>query len=835
MHSVFGLLCRFLNRTAVMTLLFLLLELNSFAQHINFASGSIKGRIIDSLTSQPVEFAAVSLFTEKDNKVVNGLTAHEKGIFKLDNISEGNYKLIIEFIGYRRKEKHNIVISRQKSNIDLGDLKMGVTQLRLKEVNITGEKATVEYKIDKMIYNVEKDVTSQSGVATDVLKKVPQVSVDVDGNVDLQGNTDIRFLIDGKPSVLFGSNITDVLQAIPASQIQSIEVITSPGAKYDAEGTGGIINIILKKSKAHGVNFSTSLSGGTRLENGSMNLNVRNGNFGVNAWVSGNGQLPSTTVNKLDRTTYNQSSVFDLLQDGSSKFSRLGYQSGIGFDWDVRPKDNISGTFGYNYYGNSSIGSVNRQSLMQDDEGNQLSDISDMLNTTNKYHQHSYNWDVRYKKKFNRKDQELLFSVNSSNSNLYSYYDQEQLKLLNDSIEGGSYGNNPGKQSETNIELNYTQPLSENATLETGGKAVLDHISNNSDVYELTSSPGIYDYNSSQSSSVDYFRGVYAAYITFTCRLFKLIDIKPGLRDEYTLTSADYSNAGTVSINPYNTVVPSMVVSHNFKNNQNLKISYSHRIQRPGYNDLNPFVNESDPYNVTTGNPNLHPETGDKVELSYSETSKKGISMNSTLFYRGNRNDIQSYTTYYPTYKIGDSIYNNVAVTTRENIGKEDNYGMNFYISVPIKEKLNLRSNISGFERYIFTGLPTGGNIHGFNYRLNLNVSYQLTSTLVLEMFGNFNSLRINAQGTLPSFTTYNFAFRKQFLNKKASVALTATNFFDNYVNQKTELTGENFTISNLRQIPFRSFGFNITYRIGKMEFRKEKENDDMNMNPPEN
>jgi outer membrane receptor for ferrienterochelin and colicin len=265
-----------------------------------------------------------------------------------------------------------------------------------------------------------------------------------------------------------------------------------------------------------------------------------------------------------------------------------------------------------------------------------------------------------------------------------------------------------------------------------------------------------------------------------------------------------------------------------------VKLSYTHRIERPEYRDLNPFINASDPKNITTGNTSLRPEIGDKIELNYSKTFEKGTTINATLFYRGNKDDIQSYTRYYSSYIVGDSIYKNVAVTTRENVGRENNYGLSLFASVPFTSKINLRTNISCFQRYIINGALPGKNVQGFNYRINMNATYQVTSTLVIELFGNFNSPRVNAQGTMPSFTTYNFAFRKQLFNKKASIAITATNPFNKYVNQKTQLTGDNFTLYNDRQLPFRSFGINFTYKFGKLEFKKEKETEDNNLtNPP--
>jgi ferric enterobactin receptor len=344
----------------------------------------------------------------------------------------------------------------------------------------------------------------------------------------------------------------------------------------------------------------------------------------------------------------------------------------------------------------------------------------------------------------------------------------------------------------------------------------------------------MYDYSNSQSANYDYQRNVYAGYASVTLKLFDYLDVKGGCRYEYTEAKANFSNAGNVSLTPYSTYVPALALSHQFKNNQTIKLAYSHRIERPDYHDLNPFINLADPKNITTGNPNLQPEISDKVELGYSRSFEKKANINFTLFYRGNSHDIQSFTRYYPTYQIGDSTYTHVAITTRENIGHEHNIGLSIFGSIPLGKKISLRSNVNLFQRYIITGIPGSADIQGFNYRINANLTYEITSTMSVELFGNFNSPRINAQGTMPSFTTYNFAFRKQFMHKKASIALTATNPFNKYVNQQTQLNGENFSLNNTRQLPYRSFGINFTWKFGKLEFKKEREPEDINLtNPP--
>jgi len=797
--------------------------------------GKITGRVIDSSNGKPVGYASLSLAVQDNDKEISGTTTDDNGTFKLTGIPEGTYKLQIFFVGYKTRTRNTIVISKTQPTIALGDIKLPSTTATLKAITVTAEKDIIENKIDKMVYNVDKDLTSQTGVATDALKKIPQVDVDVDGNVELQGNSNIRFLIDGKPSTIFGSNIVDVLQSIPASQIQSIEVITSPGAKYDAEGTGGIINIILKKSTVKGINGSISLSGGTRFENTSLNLNARSGNFGVYGFFSGNATLLSTTKTAISNTAKDTGAqTTTLLENGSSNFTRDGYQTGIGFDWEITSKDNIYGGVSYNYFENDFTGTTTQETI-QDDFGSTLSDVTDLLNTSNNYNQHALDYYLNYKRTFSKKDQELDISYNSSYSTTFLNYAQTQGYISPSYIYSGSYGNNPGSENGTNISLDYTQPLNDNTTLEMGAKTELNQIQSTSDVYLLNTILDNYGYSNTESTSLNYKQNVYAAYLSGSFKLFKFLDVKAGFRDEYTQTNAYYSNSGNVNIPAYNTYVPSIVIARTFANNQTLKLSYSYRIERPDYGDLNPFVNVSDPKNISTGNPYLKPEIGNKIEMGYNRVFKKDENIFITLFYRWNLQDLQPYTTYYQSYKVGDSTYTNTTVTERANIGEEDDIGLSVSGSIPVIEKIKLRPNIQLFQRWIYTGLSTGGNANGFNYRINLNFSYDITSNLSLEMFGNFNSPRVNAQGTKPAFFVYNFAVRQQLFHKKGSIALTATNPFNYYVNQVTDLTGYNFTTITTRQVPYQSFGINFTYRFGKMEFKEKKDEQDPNLEPPGN
>ncbi|MCW3077978.1 MAG: Ferric enterobactin receptor precursor [Bacteroidetes bacterium] len=821
-----------MNKLIVLTLL-LCLALTASSQPESVKTkgkGKVTGKIVDSLSKAPLEYATISLGLLESSKVINGTTSDDKGNFKMDEIPDGTYKLVIYFIGYNALTL-TVSISPEKQNLSLNEIKLSSRQNILKEVTVTAEQNLIENKIDKMVYNADKDLTAQGGVASDLLKKIPMVSVDVNGNVELQGNSNIRFLINGKPSSVFGSSVADVLQAIPASQIQSIEVITSPGAKYDAEGTGGIINIILKKNNAQGINGNVSLTAGTRLENGSINLGARKGRFGINGFLSGNGQLLSRTTNVMDRESAVLGQSTSLLQNGYSDFTRSGYQAGLSFDLGLTGSDNITGGVNFNYFGNTNSGVTNRRTIQKDTSGNTLSDVTNLVNSINNFSSQSLEWNCNYKRTFEKADREFEILYSASDASNYSTYSQSQ-RFPNDSVFSGSYGKNPGTDLQNNISLNYVEPVNNNIKVETGAKAVFNTINSVANVYLLNGSSGSYDFNTTQSGNINYERNVYAAYLSAIFKT-KIVDVKTGLRYEYTETNASFSSTGKVDVPAYGVFVPSAIVSKSLKNRQMIKLSYSYRIQRPDYRDLNPFVNASDPKNLTTGNPLLKPEYTHNIEGGYSKVLSKGGNINVNLFYRGNRADIQAYTVLYPTYKVGDSVYTNVAVTTRENIGTEDNYGMNIFASVPVTAKINLRGNLSGFQRYIYSSIIPGNSISGFNYRVNLTATYIVSSTLSFEVFGNFNSPRLNVQGTMPSFTTYNFAFRKQFWNKKASFAFTTTNPFNKNVEQKTQTRGQNFTLYNLKELPYRSFGINFTYKFGKLEFKKDRMPEDVNLTNP--
>ncbi len=691
----------------------------------------------------------------------------------------------------------------------------------IQQVIISSKKAVVENKVDKIVYNVANDVTSQSGAAIDVLRKVPQVTVDADGNVELQGNPNVRFLINGKPSSIFGNSLADALASIPASQIKSIEAVTSPGARYDAQGTGGIINIVLNESKVKGINGLINASAGTRFETGSLNLNFRNNNFNLNAFFSGNAQLKSRTPSSQDRISHTTTTQTRLLQNGYNDFQRHGYRTGLGFDWTLNRTNTLSGSVSYNNFANKSIGFINQEQYINDFSNSSEQSIIGYRNSDNRSSVNSIDANLSYRKTFQKEGQELTADYVVSFGSPKSNYLQTQSLAEALSPYDGISGRSPGTDTSHNLSVDYVQPINDNVTLEMGTKAIFQHITNTTDVNVLDVLSGQYQPDSFQSFHLKYDMGVYSTYVSSSLKLFNdWLDVRAGVRYEYTIVKIDYQNTNIPS---YSLLVPSFILSHKFDSGETVKLAYTRRVERPEYAELNPFLNFSDPHNIITGNPTLKPEIGDNMELGYSKNFTNGANLSFTLTERINSQDLKQITTFYPIFTVNGTDYTNVSVSSRDNIGKEYNSGGVLSGSVPFfNNKLNLRGNMMLFHRYIVSDYF--GNIDmGFRYRLNLNINYLFPKDFIIEMFGNYNSAAKNIQGKNPQSITYSIAARKQFWNKKASIGLTTTNPFNKYIKQVVTVDTNDYNSYSVRYLPLRSFGISFSYKFGK-DFKKDKD-----------
>jgi len=796
--------------------------------------GRISGKVVDAVSKQPVEYSSITLKSGAASKPVNGTISDKNGAFVLNNLPAGNYSVEIEFIGYTAFLRDSLLITGNTTEIKLGDILLVKKSTTLEAVTVTGTRQLIETKIDKLVYNVEKDVTSQGGIATDALKKIPGITVDVDGNVELLGNSSIRFLIDGKPSGIFGNSVAEALQSIPASQVQSIEVITSPGAKYDAAGTGGIINIILKKSRIQGFNGNVNVTTGTRLENGSVNIGWRKNSFGINAYFSGNAQLNAHTPNGMDRITSDKAATGynRLLQDNNYDFGRNSYKTGIGFDWDISQTENLAATFGYDYFFNRNRGNTNQSLFTYDNAGNELSGVNSFRNADTKFNVRTFDNSLVYKKKFKRKQQELDISYTGSFGRNNTFYNQLQYYNTPDNPFAGSNSLNPGIENEVDFAIDYVQPMAGALAMETGLKSTFQSIISNADVFSFNAAAGKFVKDETQSYASEYRRQVYAGYLSFNFPLFHFLDIKAGGRIEHTISTAGYSNSPKSAIPDYNNFAPSVIISHSFSNQESIKFAYSYRIERPDYRDLNPFMNLSDPHNITTGNPNLQPEIGNNFELAYSKSFDNGASLNLLLFYQRNSPDIKPYITYYPTYKIGDSTFNDVTITTRANISSEVKAGISIASMLPLGNAISIRTNLQVFNRHMKNIYAVPVIINALGLRTNMNATWQIGKQLIAEAFGNYN-LGMHWQGKQASLFSYTFAVRQQIWKNKASVGLVAVNPFNKYIHQNSLQETPDFTTHIYRDIPYRSFGISFLFKFGKLKFTRPKDSDNYLYAPP--
>ena len=796
------------------------------AQKVGVVSGNgqIYGIVLDTETQMPIEYATIIIYKNVATKAINGTTTNKQGQFSVKELELGTYKIDIEFIGYKTIILNEVTIDNSHLKINLNKILLKKANSTLQSVTVTSNASTIENKIDKMVFNAEKDISSQSGVATDLLKKIPMVSVDIDGNVQLAGASSIRFLINGKPSIAYGSNITDVLQSIPASEIKSVEVITNPGAKYDADGLGGIINIILKQNKTRGYNGNINTSVGTRIENGSLNLAVRNKNFGAGLFFATNERLLAASPRTMNRTTYDTESHTTnyMQQDGSSDIKRHGTHSGLNIDWTFKKKNSFTASVSGNDFGYDASGYNNQTLTSQLDGPNTIQNTLLHNITTGSYLGKGVNYNANYKRSFDKEDRSLEIAFNDANSNNSNHSSALQYLMPANSLNYGSRSAMSSKVNESELKLDYSEPISDKVKFNTGGKLVSMNINSATDVYTQSNLQPI-RLNNSLSNTLAYHQKVAAIYAELEFPVKNWIEVKIGGRWEQTNVDAIYSSSNK-EINPkYNNFTPSIFFKRKLGEDNAIKLSYSRRINRPRYDDLNPYINTTDPKNMTEGNPFLLPELGERIELTYSQQLGEKGSLMFSLFQRNSDQDIQPYVTYYPSLQVGDSLYYNVNVSKSQNIGLEKNSGLNIFSDVKVSSAFSVRSNLSYYYREIYSSIDKNHNTTSQNWKVNVNLIYEFSKTLVSECFGDFNSARNELQGKYPANLSYSFAIRKRFWNNKGSLGLVANNPFAEYVKQETLISGLNFTSNSIRYEPTRSFGLSFNWRFGKLEFMKEK------------
>ncbi|HTH82464.1 MAG TPA: outer membrane beta-barrel family protein [Mucilaginibacter sp.] len=783
--------------------------------------GKISGTVIDSLTQKPLDYGTVSVFRNTGKATITGVLTDEKGNFKLNDIKPGVYRLEISFVGYPTKIISNVETTLEKPDKNLGNILIKSSSKALKEVTITGTTPLVENRIDKIVYNAEKDITAAGGSATDILQKVPLVSVDINGNVSLRGDANVRVLINGRPSGATSASLADVLKGIPADQIKSVEVITSPSAKYDAEGSAGIINIITKSKNISGISGSISGGIGTRQNNGNMNLNYNKNRFNLSVNVGGNASWPQTSLTsssqKIDRDTIHTST-------SSNGTSRLTRHAVIG---------SVSAGYEFNAY--NSINTSIRLTQIEFNTNTNSQNISAAPYNVNTISHaipaSGFDWNFDYVHKYKKEGEELDLSTQWShsigNSDFINYY-SSQFKNIKNDIDGTN--------NEYTLQADYTLPINKSIKLEAGGKYIIRRINTSNELYSPLGSDFVY--NALASSTYAYNQNVGAAYTVFTFDLKKGYSILAGIRDEYTTIDGTPQSLRQ-SIAPfsqnYNTFVPSLTFQKKLTATQTIKLGYSKRITRPSLQFLNPYVDSTSVQAQKVGNPRLSPEVSQTIELGYNTYIGSSI-VNLSAYYKHTSGLIEGIATPIPV--VVNGVVQGGTITTYQNIGNNNSFGGSFFGSVTPWKILTIMGNINA---YTYKPDPSGvfnlaqsQNGTYIQYSGFLRASLTLPSDFIAESFAFGSSSRRTIQGSNPSFSIFGVGVKKQFDNKKYALGLNAIQPFSTYKTFESNLSSPGFTQTSKFQLPFRSFGLTFTYNFGKLSFsnpnqsKKGVNNDDL-------
>jgi iron complex outermembrane receptor protein len=771
------------------------------------AIGKIKGIVLDKSKGLPIEFATVGLFKKKDSTLITGAVANEKGEFLLENIPFGRFFLKANFIGYKEIVIDTIKIKPPVTEIDLGKIKLSSTSENLNEVEVEADKGSMQLSIDKKVFNVTKDLINSSGSATDVLQNIPSVSVDIDGNISLRGSGNVTVLVDGKPSGITGSSRQAILSQIPASSIESVEIITNPSAKYDPDGMSGIINIVLKKNKANGFNGSISAGVGTFDKyNASLNLSYRNKhmNVYVNYGYRANhrtGSGYSNRQNILSDTTF-------YVDNSSNSIKREeSHNAKAGLDFYINDKNTIGASVMYGSGRENNIASTRYYEF--DNTHTMSGDYWRDVPETN--HSMNLDYNLNYRKTFNKPKQELTFDATYSDA---SSNEKQNFDERDYSLKFAPLNLTPLRQVTDNIgkngiftgQLDYTQPLKKGGKFETGYKIINRNIGNDyvSTTYNYVSDNFLPD--TAINNNFKYTEQIHAVYGTFSSTI-KNFGYQLGLRAEEALTDANLVTTSTNYKNNYFSLFPSVHLSEKLKKEQEIQLSYSRRINRPNTRSLNPFKDYEDPYNVRYGNPYLKPEYINSYELSYLKFWKK-TALTATAYYRQTNGIVQRIKT------IGDST---ISYVTFVNLNSSTSYGIELIDKSDLLKWWNITASFNFFQN-IINGKNVDADLQNENisYTGKLLSNMKVWKTMDIQFSANYMGPTATAQGIVKPVFTMDIGLKKDFLKNQLSIGLGVTDI-TNARKMAITASGSNFNLEFERRRESRVATLTVTYRFGKM------------------
>jgi outer membrane receptor protein involved in Fe transport len=772
--------------------------------------GSIQGKIVEERSGIPMEYTSVALYRMADSSLVDGTVTSPAGIFTLEDVPFGEYYIVSNFVGYEKKTVSALKLSSDNKEIDLGTVAMELNTQNIGEVEIIADQRRVEYKLDKKVVNVGEDLNAAGGSAVDVLENTPSVSVDIEGNVTLRGSGSFTVLINGKPTVLEGS---DALQQIPASTIRNIEIITNPSVKYDPDGNAGIINVVLKEQVEKGitgvVNASVGRNNKYRLD---ALINRRNGK--LNYFFGGNynnnlydGTLDRTQVTFSDIESYN-------VATGDFDFTRKGTQLKAGISYDINEKSSISlegsgGTYGfgidrtnqsreYTVPASEEIYFVNRDYMFRDG----------LFGEAN----------LSFSQEFDQPEHNLQAMFNFSYRNGEDYENQEYYQT--DASYDVSDVLNPEKSRNVEIgggyevrgQVDYVRPLGENSKLEAGYQARIDSDLEEYTFQEFDQETEAWVSIADRSSDIDYFRNIQSVYAMYSGMLNQF-QYQLGIRGEYTFREIRYENFNSTSeINRFD-YYPTVHIARQFKNDHQLMASYSKRVERPRGYFLDSIPSYVDRQTVRIGNPRLEPEYVNSIELGY----QKGWGQNFLayeLFYRNTTNLISRVT----QFDEEDGLF----YQRIENINEDHSVGSEIMLNWQFTKWLKTNASVSGYY-YQVVGELFGEEINNssLNWSGNLNTTFTLSPTARFQANAGYRGPTVTPQGRAEGFAFVSLAARMDFFDRKLSATLQVSDLFGS-IKRDFVSSGEGFEQYVLMRREPRVVMLSLSYRINN--YRPERQ-----------
>ncbi len=769
---------------------------------------TISGKVIDNETKQPLEYATISFFSKKQNKIITGGITDIKGDFGI-SVPTGIYDIAIEYISFKTQ---NITNKKITTNENIGTFSLDIDAEALDAVEIIAERTTVEIRLDKKIYNVGKDLTVSGGTVSDVLDNVPSVSVDAEGNIALRGNDNVRILINGKPSGLVGLNSTDALQQLPAEAIEKVEVITSPSARYESEGTAGILNIILRRSKLQGLNGAlTGNIGNPDAAGISGNINYRTGD--INFFNTSSYSYRESPGHSYTFTRYKSDGTF---LDEKSNWTRIrkGLTTNVGLEWYLDDSASITSSL---VYSNSDNENNSVTKLLQLDQNQAITGETTRLDpqlSDFKTIQYSLNFTKDFKKSGHKLTFDFQYEDNNQN---------EKSLIIENDLDSE---NNRTLEDGTSLLLrsDYVLPIGENSQFELGYRGDFDKKSTDYRVELFNQTSNEFEIDTNLSNLFNFNIYINAAYTQFGSKLNKFSYLL-GLRAENTKVIIDQPTSGDFKKKNYTELFPTVNLNYEFSENESITLGFSRRLRRPRGFFLNPFPSRSSLTNVFQGNPDLDPSYSGKFDLGYLKRFGKFL-LSSSLYYQHTKNVINFVSIV--TGEFVDVNGQSLPVINRTpiNIATDDRYGFEFNLNYNPTKKWRINSDFNLFKTKTdgaFDG--TSFNANNVSWSFRLNNKYTLPGKIDWQTNMRYRGPRDDSQNKRKGTFFASMAFSRDLFKDKASIAFNIRDLFDSGKFRGDVETETFFSTRDIQYRGGRSANLSFTYRFNQKKKRQRNGN----------